>query len=141
MDIKLLGKAVKYNAESNELVLKLDFVSTDKMEQVEELVKTQTRFTFFFNKGGRVNKTYQQLKAYFRLLKLILLRREIYPSAKHIKTLDTHIKRSILQCDILDFDGKQIPIIPSKADLSIEQMNYLLEEVMDTYNITLEGDE
>ena len=71
------------------------------------------------------------------MLKLILKAKKVFPDSKRIKTLDTYIKKSLIECEHLEFeeDGRliRIPIIPSKADMSVEQMNELMTAIEEHY--------
>lgn len=142
MSVKFLGKIVDYNPETDVISIKLDFVSPEKQEAIEDIVKNEKSFTFWFTKPFRRMKTYPQLRRYFWCIKRILIALDIFPSAEKVKTMDNHFKRTICDCDYVEFteegeDGnieiRKIPIVPSKADMTVEQLSYLIGEIQDRY--------
>lgn len=135
-EIKLIGNIIKFNPDTNELTYKVGFLTPEKLEAIEQILQDKENPTsIIIKKGGVKEKTYPQLKKYFHLLKEILKQKDIPLMASNIKTLDTHIKKSMLRCEILYFEGKRIPIIPSKADLSVEQMSTLIQDIITTYKL------
>ena len=140
MEIKLLGYIKKYNPEIDEITIKLSFTGSDKQAMIEQLFKESDDIAFSFSHSFRKSKTYKQLKMYFRLLKQILIKQEVPPTSDNVKALDEYIKKSLLECKYLEVGGKNIPIVPSKADLSLEKMSELIERIMDIYDIENEGE-
>jgi hypothetical protein len=132
---RFLGHIIDYDPKLDVIILKADFLTPDKQQKIEDLLKEKTEFSFYFKKPFRRSKTYAQLKKYFRLLKEILLKANIEPEAEFVKTLDIEMKKSILPCKKLEIGDKSIPIVPSKADLDIDTMSYLIQEVMGRYGI------
>jgi hypothetical protein len=132
---RFLGKIIDYDAKLNTLIIKVDFLTPDKQAIIENLFKDRQEFTFWFSKPFRKLKTYPQLKKYFALIKKILIKSEIYPDAEVVKTLDIEIKKSVLPCKQLEINEHVIPIVPSKADLDVDTMAYLIQEVIDRYGV------
>lgn len=142
MDIKFLGKIISYDPLENILSLKLDFVTPNKEAVIEDIIKNKNSFTFWITKPFRREKSWEQLKTYFHILKKILVKEEFYPSSVHVKTLDEYIKRTCCECNYISFnDGgeiKKIPLVPSKADMSVEELSELIQKIMDRYKIQLD---
>lgn len=134
MDEKFLGHIVAYDPVKQTISVKLDFLSLDHMAVIEEMSREPKAFAFCFKKPFRRSKTWEQLKKYHALLKNILLKNEILVKAENMKTLDDCIKRAALPCDWIECDGVRIPVIPSKTDMSKEQMNYLISWVLQNYS-------
>lgn len=135
MSIKYLCNLVRLNVDTDELTIKLKFLTPEKMEILENLIIDKSSLSFTFSKPNKTSKTYKQLKMYYRLLKLILQKREIDVTSQNIKALDLHIKKNLLQCEFVNLDESSIPIIPSKANLSLEEMKHLIENIIDLYDI------
>ena len=137
MSIKLLGTIQNFSSSSNELTVKLGFLSPEKMEVIEELFTEKSLMSFSINKPRKASKTHKQLKMYHRVLKLILEKREIDVTSSNLKALDIHMKKSLLLCDVLILEDKTIPIVPSKANLSIEEMTTLIQRMIELYDIDI----
>ena len=137
MSIKLLGTIQNFSSSSNELTVKLGFLSPEKMEVIEELFTEKSLMSFSINKPRKASKTHKQLKMYHRVLKLILEKREIDVTSSNLKALDIHMKKSLLLCDTLILEDKTIPIVPSKANLSIEEMTTLIQRMIELYDIDI----
>lgn len=132
-DEKFLGRVYSYDPIQNNIIIHIDFIDPDQQAIIEQLNEDQSMFSFWFKKPYRPGKMYYQLKYYFSMLKKILIKFNIFPSAKNIKTFDEDIKRTSLKCEMLQIDDKQIPVIPSKADLSFEAMDNLNKIVESRY--------
>jgi len=132
---KFLGHIIDYDPKSDILMIKIDFVSYDKQKIIEDLYTNKSEFSFWFKKPFRRLKTYPQLKKYFRLLKEILIKAEIFPDSDTMRTLDIEVKKSILPCKQIDIDGHIIPVVPSKAEMTVDEASYLIQEVMDRYQV------
>jgi hypothetical protein len=132
---KLLSHILDYDAKTDIAVIKFDFLTPDKQAVIEDIFINKKEFALWFKKPFRRLKTYLQLKKYFALLKQILIKAEIYPDSEVTKTLDVEIKKSILPCKKIEIDGHIIPVVPSKADLDIDAMKYLIQEVINRYGV------
>ena len=132
---RCLGHIIDYDPKSDVIMIKVDFLEPDKQQIIEDLYANKNEFSFWFKKPFRKLKTYPQLKKYFRLLKEILLKANIEPLSESIKTLDVEMKKSCLPCERIIIGDKEIPIVPSKANLTVEQMASLIKEVMERYNV------
>ena len=132
---RILGHIIDYDPKTDVIMIKADFLEPDKQIIIEELYKNKSEFSFWFRKPFRKTKTYPQLRKYFRLLKEILVKAEIHPDANSIKTLDIEMKKSCLPCKKLQIGEQEIPIVPSKAELSIEDMSHLIQEVIARYGV------
>jgi hypothetical protein len=130
---RFIGKALSYNPYKRELTLKVDFVTPEKQEVLEQLLKGQEEFTFNFTKPFVRKKTYKQLKAYYSLVDQLLKKMEIFPNSENQKAMDYHLKTSLISCKFLELGDSKVPIVPSKADMTLDQMNYLIERVLETY--------
>jgi hypothetical protein len=130
-----MGHIIDYDPNLETIIIKVDFLSIENQRILEDLFKNKSEFSFFFRKPFRQSKTYMQLRKYFRLLKQILRKQDIYPDSEVVRALDIEIKKSILPCKKLEFQGKIIPIVPTKSELDIEVMGYLIKEVMDRYDV------
>jgi len=144
MDEKFLGKLIAYNVDRNTITLKCDFISPSKLKIMEELfveAKDGKYVSFYFRSTQRIPKTYPQLKKYYQLIKDILKKLNIEPEADTIKTFDEEIKKNALRCESIVIYDKEIPIIPSKANMSIEELSKLIEYIYNVYGELLEEEE
>lgn len=134
-DDRFLGKIIDFDSANDIIILKADFLTPDKQQILEDLYNNKTEFSFWFKKPFRKSKTYAQLKKYYQLLKNILLRAELIPTAEYAKTLDVEIKKSCLPCKKIIIGEKEILIVPSKADMTVEEMSYLIQQVIERYKV------
>lgn len=132
---KCLGRILDYDPKTDVIIFKADFLDPDNQAIIEDIFVNKRTFTFLFRKPFRRMKTYAQLKKYFQLLKQIFIKNDIVPEAEAVKSLDIEIKKSCLPCKKIIIQEKEILLVPSKADLDVDQMSFLLQEVMDRYGI------
>ena len=132
---RFLGHIIDYDPKTDIIIIKADFLELDKQKIIEDMFQNRTVFSFWFKKPFRKLKTYPQLKKYFQLLKFILIKNKINPDSDTIKTFDIEMKKSILPCKQLEINGNIIPIVPSKAELDIDTMKFLIQEIIDRYGI------
>jgi hypothetical protein len=125
-DERFLGHILKYDPINQILIIKCDFLDTEKQKVLEGLAQV---------------KTYPQLKKYYKLLSSILVKLEIFPDSDTISAFDEEIKKHALSCQELIIYDKGIPIIPSKASMSVEEMSYLIQYVLDTYGDLISDEE
>lgn len=132
---RFLGRIIDYDPKSDVIIIKADFLEPENQRIIEDLYQNKTEFSFWFKKPFRRLKTYPQLKKYFRLLKEILLKSKIEVTSENTNTLDIEMKKSCLPCKKLVISDKEIPVVPSKADLSVDTMANLIREVMERYGV------
>jgi hypothetical protein len=140
-DERFLGHILKYDPINQILIIKCDFLDTEKQKVLEGLAQVKDLFSFCFKKPYRKEKTYPQLKKYYKLLSSILVKLEIFPDSDTISAFDEEIKKHALSCQELIIYDKGIPIIPSKASMSVEEMSYLIQYVLDTYGDLISDEE
>lgn len=140
MEEKFLGKIINFDPYSQVLTIKCDFLDLEKQKVLENLCNDMKLFSFCFNKPYRRNKTYPQLKKYYRLLTLVLKAFEIFPDADTISAFDTEIKKQALSCKTMVIRDSELPLIPSKADMSVEELSFLIQYVVNHYGEIIEGE-
>ena len=117
-NLKFLGKVLKWDSVENTLVIHVDFVDADKMQVLEDLSINKSIFAFWFKKPFRKSKTYPQLKKYYKMVTTVLYNfLKTKPTAEEVKAFDEDIKKSTLPCKVVDVGGKEINVVPSKADI------------------------
>lgn len=133
-EIKFLANAISYDSVTNEFKIKIDFIDPDKQEILEQLCLNKNLFTFSFKKPFRRMKTYPQLKKYYKMITMILFKFLQYkPKAIEVKALDEDIKKSCLSCKTMSILGSDIPVVPSKADMTVEELGFLIQTVEERY--------
>lgn len=138
-DEKFIGRIYNYNPKDNTLLIKIDFTDIEQQSILEQMYSNQDMFTFWFKKPFRESKKYHQLKYYFSMLKKILVKLDISPESKNIRCLDEDIKKTCLKCDFIEIEDRKIPLIPSKAELSFEDMENLNKLVENRYQKFLDN--
>jgi hypothetical protein len=139
MTINMIGTILNYDVETDILILKLNYTDMKNQEDVEEMIERKDTIVFSVNNNKyRKSKSYAQLKKYFSLLKQILKKNEQNYSLQNMKTLDLYIKRSLLKSEIVTIGDEQIPILPSKADLTEKEFSEFIEKIIDLYNLEVE---
>jgi len=133
-DERFLGRVYNYNPANNTIILKADFLDIEQQEILQNLAIDQSIFSFSFKKPYKESKKYHQLKYYYSMLKKILIYLEIEPDSINMRALDESVKKTCLKCETLDIDGQIIPLIPSKAEMSFEDMELLNQTVEERYS-------
>jgi len=144
MEIRFLSNIIDYDPITTILTLKLNFVDPFREGIIEDLIEKKGALTFWFSKPFRREKTWEQLKMYFWSIKRILVSQEIRPTSNNVKTLDVHFKKTLCKCDYVEFleDGeiKKLPVIPSKADMSVDQLAELISKIHNMYEKIIDWD-
>ena len=140
-DERFLGRILRYDPISNVLTIKVDFLTPEKQAVIESIISDNKSFSFSFRKPFRKQKTYEQLKKYYRLIALILQKLEIASDSENVKALDESIKRRAFDCQTLHIMDQEIPLLPSKAEMNAEEMSYLIQYVLENYGELFEGGE
>ena len=140
-DERFLGKILSYDVHSQVLTIKVDFLDPDKLQTLQEIYEEKKVFSFWFKKPFKRSKTYEQLKKYHALLNQILKSMDIFPDKEIVTAFDEEIKKSALSCKEMVVCDKVLPLIPSKADMSIEELSTLIQFLISNYGPLLETEE
>lgn len=135
---KLMGRVVALDSVKRRVTIEVDFFDPDKQEMIEAYLKSQEEITFGFWKPFRRTKTVGQLRKYYLLLHKLLNMLGIYPNSDAVKALDEEIKKRVFNCDVIEMFGQKVPLVPSKANMSVEDMNQMIKFIVDNYGIVLE---
>lgn len=133
MEEKFLSKIIRFDPQTRYLTLRLDFLTPDKQEALENLIKDDAELNFCFNKAYRRSKTYPQLKCYYGMLNEILKKLDVFPDADTIRALDLEIKKNVFPAQFLELYTVKIPLVPSKSNMSVEELKLMIGYVKDTY--------
>lgn len=131
-DEKFLGKIV--NIVDNTIVIKVDFLTEEKKEILYDIYSQGKSFSFQFRKPYKEAKSAQQIRTYFMLLGQILDKLDIPRDKDAVSALDQYIMKSLWPCQVMSIFGQEVPLIPSKADLSREEFSLLLQTILDAYS-------
>jgi hypothetical protein len=134
LEERFIGKIVAFNPDNNTMTIKVDFLTEEKKETLFEMFKSGKIFSFVFRKPYRESKTSKQLRTYFMLLGQILDKLDIPKDKDVIAEFDKQILTTLFPCRFMDVLGSSIPIPPSKADMSKEDMSFLIQAILDTYS-------
>lgn len=132
-DQRFLGHILNYDPVTNIVTLKADFLDPEKQEIIEQLCQSKDEFAFSFKKPFKKSKMYWQLKKYFLMIKHILIGFKVTPNSEVVKALDMEHKKRCFPVQMMDVGGQVIPIVKSKADMSFDEMQYLTDELIETY--------
>jgi hypothetical protein len=135
---RILGRIVSLDIPKRRVTIEVDFFDPDKQEQLEILLKEQKQFSFAFWKPFRQTKTYAQLKKYYLTIHQLLIKIGEDPTSAKVKTLDDEFKKRVFNCDNLEFFSSSLPMLPSKATMSWEDMSKLIQYIYDNYEIVIE---
>jgi len=141
---RYLGQGVRYDVYKNEVTFKLSFLNVDKMQFLEDMITSGKDLVIEITEQKRRSKSNAQLRRYHGMLKSVLVAEKIRPTPKRVKGLDTYVKENLIECDTIDFeegfDENGEPIIrriilpPSKANMSIEELNDLMNRVEEKFS-------
>ena len=135
---KFLAKAVYFNHEKNQLTLKLDFLMPEQLEIIEKLIIEKSNFSFSLGKPFRRLKTYAQLKKYYATINEILYKLNIIPTSEIVKAFDEEFKKTCFPASHIQICEQKIPIIKSKADMTVEELSFMIEQLYNVYGELLE---
>ena len=135
---KMLGKVVSLDIPNSRVTLEIDFFDPDKQEMLEGFLKSKELITFGFWKAFKQTKTYAQLKKYYKIIHTVLQKLGIYPDSEKVKALDDEIKKRVFNCETLELFDQKVPLLPSKANMSWEDMSKMIQYVSDAYSILLD---
>lgn len=133
-DERFLGHIINFDFNNNTITIKVDFLTEEKKETLFELFKSSKVFSFVFRKPYKESKTTRQIRTYFMLLGQILDKLDIPKDKDVIAEFDKQILTTLFPCRFMDVLGSSIPIPPSKADMSKEDMSFLIQAILDTYS-------
>ena len=134
-----MGRLYSYDPVQNTILVKIDFIDIEQQDILEKLYADQNMFTFSFKKAYRQNKQYHQLKYYYSMLKKILIKFDLEPDSKTLRAFNEEIMKTCTKCDFIQVEDKKIPVIPSKADMSYEEMEALNKIVESRYSKFLDN--
>jgi hypothetical protein len=138
MDERFLGSIKHFDPSKRLLTIQVDFMMPDQQEIIENILKDNQPFSFWFNKPFRQSKSYAQLKKYYLMLGKILDRLEVFQSVENIRAFDIEIKKTAFPSQFIEIFDKRIPVIPSKANMSLEEMSNMIQVVEENYGQLLE---
>jgi hypothetical protein len=133
-DERFLGQIINYTPDKDIITIKTNFMTEEKKEILFDLFKSNKVFSFVFKKAYKESKTSKQIRTYFMLLNQILNKLNIPLDKYAINALDTYIMENLWPCQMLTIFGQEIPCVPSKADLDIEEFSILIQTILDTYS-------
>ena len=139
-DERFLGHIHRYDPIKQVIEIQVDFMTPEQLEIIENIMKDKFEFSFFFSKPFRRSKSYAQLKKYYLLLSKILTKLEVFPSSDNIKAFDLEIKKTVFPTQMIEVYNKKIPVIPSKSNMTVEEMSQMIEVVEESYGKILEDD-
>lgn len=133
--VKILGRTIKYDIVTDEITFKASLASPEVKKHLEKLASDgKSNILIFDDTNSSTPKTYPQLTRYYAMLKTILLTLGFEPNSKNMDTLDDDAKKRALPCEYLEIEGQRVPVPPpSKANMTIDQLNVLMEFLESTY--------
>jgi len=90
------GNPIRFNAETQELVIKMDVADPTIQSVVEELIANYNKYlklTIEYNIKDSIKDTMR--KKWYASLHTILMKAEVYPNAETMRELDEQLRESI----------------------------------------------
>lgn len=112
----------------------IDFISSYALEDMQEIFNEKKILKWSVKVLNKIPKTYEQLKKIHNLYQKILSFFEVPYTKKNEKALDTHLKRTLLNCDKVIIEGESIPLLPSKANMGVEEAADFIESIIGLYS-------
>jgi hypothetical protein len=134
VDERFLGQIITYNPDKDLITIKTNFITEEKKEILFNLFKSNKVFSFVFRKAYKESKTSKQIRTYFMLINQILTKLDIVIDKYAVNAMDKYIMENLYPCQMLNIFGQEIPCVPSKADLDIEEFSILIQTILDTYS-------
>lgn len=133
MDEKFLGEIVSINPNNDIISIKPAFLTEEKKKILYEIYNLKKHFSFSFKKPYKESKTAKQIRTYFMLLGQILDKLDIPRDKDIMDEFDRQILTTLYPCRFINVLGQQIPVPPSKSEMSKEEMSILIQNILDSY--------
>jgi hypothetical protein len=133
VDERFLGDIVYINPDNDIISIKPLFLTEEKKKTLYEIWNSKKSFSFAFRKPYKESKTTKQLRTYFMLLNQILDKLDIPRDKDIIDEFDRQILTTLYPCRFIGVLGQQIPVPPSKSEMSKEDMSILIQNILEAY--------
>ena len=134
---------VDYSTERSTITLKVDFLDAERLQVLEDIFTDKKLISFWLAKPFRRMKTHPQLKKYYKNLHIILsnVLKTSRVDSNTVRAFDEEIKKSSMPCKMIEIFDKIIPLVPSKKDMTVGELSYLIEVIEERYKDILDKGE
>lgn len=131
---EFMAKPIKWNNDLSEVTLSTKFMSPDQIQTLIDFINEDKYIKIKVSLIKQLSKSYKQLQKYYADINKILLAIGVEVTKDNVQTIDYELKKSVMDCEVKIVDGKPFIIVPSKSNMTVEQMNYLIQKLEETYS-------
>lgn len=129
-----MAKPIKWNNDLSEITLSTKFMSPDQIQTLIDFINEDKYIKIKVSLIKQLSKSYKQLQKYYADINKILSAIGVEITKDNVQTIDYELKKSVMDCEVKIVDGKPFIIVPSKSNMTVEQMNYLIQKLEETYS-------
>ena len=131
---EFMAKPIKWNNDLSEVTLYTKFMSPDQIQTLIDFINEDKYIKIKVSLIKQLSKSYRQLQKYYADINKILSAIGVEITKDNVQTIDYELKKSVMDCEVKIVDGKPFIIVPSKSNMTVEQMNYLIQKLEETYS-------
>ncbi len=131
---EFMAKPIKWNNDLSEITLSTKFMSPDQIQTLIDFINEDKYIKIKVSLIKQLSKSYKQLQKYYADINKILSAIGVEITKDNVQTIDYELKKSVMDCEVKIVDGKPFIIVPSKSNMTVEQMNYLIHKLEETYS-------
>lgn len=131
---EFMAKPIKWNGDLSEVTLSTKFMSPDQVQTLIDFINEDKYIKIKVSLIKQLSKSYKQLQKYYADINKILSAIGVEITKDNVQTIDYELKKSVMDCEVKIVDGKPFIIVPSKSNMTVEQMNYLIQKLEETYS-------
>lgn len=133
MNISILGKFIHFDIELNTITLKIEFLTPDIQQLVEEAVINQKTTKIKMSLNSNRTKTWEDQKAWYGSIKKILIALDQIPNAENMETLDEDLRLSIFPTTQIEIGRRKIIRPLRMKEQSHQQMQENIKKLHNRY--------
>lgn len=133
-NFEFYSKPIRWNSDLSEITIHTKFMNPEQVQTLIDWVSEEKYVKVRVSMVKQFSKTQGQLARYFRSIVRILTKNQIEPTKENVSNFDLEFKKSVLDCSIKKIGQIEIPFVPSKAEMSYEEMFELNRRLEETYS-------
>jgi len=133
-NFEFYGKSVHWDKDLSEITISTKFMTPENIQTIIDFINEDKYVKVRVSLVKQFSKTQGQLARYFRSVVRILTKSEVEPSKENVSHFDMEFKKSVLDCSMRKVGKIEIPFVPSKAEMSYEEMYDLNQKLEETYS-------
>lgn len=134
-NFEFYGKPIHWDKDLSEITIRTKFLNPDQIQTISDWINNgDTYIRVKVSLVKQFSKTFQQLKKYYADINKILFASGIEINKDNVISVDYELKKSVLDCEIKVIDGRSFIVLPSKSNMTVEDLNFLIQQLEETYS-------